>query len=624
MTIRKRQTSFIEMIIQNGRDSMDRHDAAFIRELVDYYNRSASRLNGTIGLMEQQIVEAIALHGPDKVTEAWIRRQDWYKTLQANMRAEAAALQDGTADVLNRGRLVAAQQATGTAQHLARAGEVRLANTPALARWAGSIGPMSPLQKVLLGYGRDVYNIMDQAMSDGILRGKNNRAIVAEVQRSLQDKLTPYQASRIVRTETMRTYRGVLNDQLKEFPEGVIIGYRRMAGLDKRTCGTCVAMHNHISPVPHDDYHVMCRCVEVPVFSEDLVEAPAGGYETGAQWLLKQPVEEQKRILGPGRYQEWKDGTALVDMVEYKSNPYWGTTAQFKPLSGSRLPKPDGPQHGTTTMFNGTPVKTPGPAKPAAPPAKPVAPTPANSSSSTGWVPHSQRPGMQPTPPSPKPKRPPVPEYGKATPQDYEDWFRGQGFYAYVDADVDMKAMNRIVNSIDKQMDEGWQMPGFFDFKGKSTDNSFAFATYGHSTPQMRVTYNTKFLQREKGHTLVSDAPIPKPTGRVWTYGGKIESTVYHEFGHIRHYQSINRTGGFSYTRKRGWYFINKEGKKVNKDNWAGWETKKLKATRAKLSEYGQTSPMEYIAEVYSGRKQGLTFDDDVLELYEKLGGVWP
>ena len=44
---------------------------------------------------------------------------------------------------------------------------------------------------------------------------------------------------------------------------------------------------------------------------------------------MEQSEEDQRRIMGDGRYEMWKDGVPLRSMVTMKENPIWGGAPQL-------------------------------------------------------------------------------------------------------------------------------------------------------------------------------------------------------------------------------------------------------------------------------------------------------
>lgn len=55
-------------------------------------------------------------------------------------------------------------------------------------------------------------------------------------------------------------------------------------------------------------------------------------WEKGKDWLEQQSEERQREIMGDTRYDMWKDGTPLEDLVYKKEDPVWGPQPAIKPL----------------------------------------------------------------------------------------------------------------------------------------------------------------------------------------------------------------------------------------------------------------------------------------------------
>lgn len=53
---------------------------------------------------------------------------------------------------------------------------------------------------------------------------------------------------------------------------------------------------------------------------------------TGDQALSRRGEDFQRELLGPGRYELWKSGVKLADMVTWKDDPEWGRSPALKPL----------------------------------------------------------------------------------------------------------------------------------------------------------------------------------------------------------------------------------------------------------------------------------------------------
>lgn len=335
---RRAQTSQIESIVLQGMTQISSLDEMIVQMLIDAYTRSSAVLTSEIALIESQIRLAMN-SAPEPITDAWLRRQRWYNELLDSVNGEIDRYTNTVRNLTAEVERIAAR--TGVAQSTRLGTEIGIdrVDTPVIERYIAALQPGSPLLESLAKWAQDERKIIERAIADGIIQGQGSRTVSNVIQAQLGEAFDPYKATRIVRTEMMRAYRGAASDQLDAFPDDVIIGYRRIAGLDERTCSVCVILHNHISPTPHDDFHVMCRCIDVPVFSEDYVAAPEGAYMTGEQWLSNQPEETQRRILGKARYEQWKmDGDSLIDMIEYRPNAKWGGTSVMKPLAKVKTP----------------------------------------------------------------------------------------------------------------------------------------------------------------------------------------------------------------------------------------------------------------------------------------------
>lgn len=93
--------------------------------------------------------------------------------------------------------------------------------------------------------------------------------------------------------------------------------------------------------------------------------------------------------------------------------------------------------------------------------------------------------------------------------------------------------------------------------------------------------------------------------------------TIYHEMGHLQHNHSIGsdlfyQLASYDLSKTE----LSEKGKKL-------WDLfNKSKDTTIKVSQYSQTTPGEFVAEVFKGLCSGKKFDDSVMDLYKEFGGV--
>lgn len=319
----------IERVLKEGKQRLAAGDRDLISDLMAAYQEARHSIAAELTLLEQQIRWSIDNHAHE-LTEAWVRRQAWYQHLEESIQRESERLEAG----LRRDTIAARQLGIGEAQTTWQATVratpfMREVNVPAMNRWTASIQPGSPLDKVLRNYGETATKQLRDSITQGIIEGKGRQAIVRDIVAG--ESMPEYNAIRIVRTEMMRTYRGVYRDQVDALKPGMVAGYRWISALDLRTCPVCIGLHGRVFRDYPDFFHVQCRCTVAPVFSSRY--APPRDYQSGESWLRQQDEEAQRRILGSDRrFEVWRDGTPLNRMVRVSHDPAWGGSSHLVPL----------------------------------------------------------------------------------------------------------------------------------------------------------------------------------------------------------------------------------------------------------------------------------------------------
>lgn len=105
--------------------------------------------------------------------------------------------------------------------------------------------------------------------------------------------------------------------------------YRRTASKQDRTCIACLALDGTIYPVDElMPLHAQDRCSLVPI-----VEGfPPPRIQSGKDWIAALPESRQKAILGPRRFEAFKNGRDLEDMITISDSGEWGKSTKIKPL----------------------------------------------------------------------------------------------------------------------------------------------------------------------------------------------------------------------------------------------------------------------------------------------------
>ena len=133
-------------------------------------------------------------------------------------------------------------------------------------------------------------------------------------------KLTLDRSLTNARTEFYNSFREGFTEQLRENKEGgVVNGWIWRAERDVRTCIVCIAMDGTRHDLNENmQSHVNCRC-QMEVFTNEVHIN-----DNGRNWFDDRSEEEQKEILGKGKYEAWKDGKIIIDdLIGIDGNGYY-------------------------------------------------------------------------------------------------------------------------------------------------------------------------------------------------------------------------------------------------------------------------------------------------------------
>jgi SPP1 gp7 family putative phage head morphogenesis protein len=219
--------------------------------------------------------------------------------------------------------------------------EINVIDAGAMEQFVGFASNGSPLndlfQKIVVDYGTDITN----TLSNGILQGQNPLKIAREIRKNTSMPL--YRANTIARTESHRASRAATVENYGK-NQDLISGYVRLATGDARTCPACFALHgtvytlNQILPT-----HPNCRCIIVPktktwaeITGDATIEDVSDKIPTANDLFNKLSEKQKKRVLGPERYNLYKDGMPLRSFVDIKQDADWGPTTYIKPLRDIR------------------------------------------------------------------------------------------------------------------------------------------------------------------------------------------------------------------------------------------------------------------------------------------------
>lgn len=184
----------------------------------------------------------------------------------------------------------------------------------------------SPLSKLLMDKFPDSWARMEDGLLRGLSTGKSPieiaKAMAGELNKLMVDVLC------IVQTETLRAYREAT--RLGYIDSGAVDGYKRITTKDSRTCVMCIALDGKEYKIeqPLVD-HPMGRCALVPIVKG----IPKPTWQTASDWFDTLDPERQRKMLGPGRYELYRDKRATLEqMVRVTKSPDWGETVGLVPL----------------------------------------------------------------------------------------------------------------------------------------------------------------------------------------------------------------------------------------------------------------------------------------------------
>lgn len=112
-----------------------------------------------------------------------------------------------------------------------------------------------------------------------------------------------------------------------------VVGWMWKARLSDTTCPVCIFMHGSRHSLSQTlNSHRNCRCKMVPILGDDLGKIQAS--EVGEEWFTEQDEATQRKVLGPTRYNLWKNGDySLEELIRAGKDPIFGATLGLTPLN---------------------------------------------------------------------------------------------------------------------------------------------------------------------------------------------------------------------------------------------------------------------------------------------------
>lgn len=198
---------------------------------------------------------------------------------------------------------------------------------------AGMTAEGSPLDSLLEKSFGQMKEGMEQALITGISTGQGSAWIADQIMQAAQ--IPERRALLIARTEVNRAYRQSNWNQMRG--SRAVLGYRRMCYPDT-ACFACLMLDKEFYPIdsePRD--HPNGKCSFVPVTRHyDPGNDP--GWQGGREYFDSLPEDAQRKLMGPGRFDLWKQGGVDPrDMVYIKPNQTWGGSPAVRTLESIKM-----------------------------------------------------------------------------------------------------------------------------------------------------------------------------------------------------------------------------------------------------------------------------------------------
>lgn len=321
--------------INHGRRAIAQLEPSILADLLNSYEQLWWHVERQIRALPDAPMER--LRG-ESVTQFLIRRETWYRQLQASIDDQFVRFNHTALNTIVRGQSQAvgiSAESTTLFRHAVgiQTPFVGRVNVNAFERWVSAVQPGSPIRGVIERYGPRMQEAIVTHITDGIGSGKGIGMIVKNITDEIGPDAVGGRLQTLARTEVLRAYRGSSRDAYDAMPDGLVIGYRWTASLSLRTCTACIAKHGTITRQYPMSQHVACRCVAIPLVSPEYVPPRELG-QTGSEWFAKLPESKQRQIL-PTRahFEAFQNGTPLSAMTGVKQSRMWGPSVFVRPAS---------------------------------------------------------------------------------------------------------------------------------------------------------------------------------------------------------------------------------------------------------------------------------------------------
>ena len=187
-------------------------------------------------------------------------------------------------------------------------------------------------ETMLSDIDKNLYSTWDMAVRVGYMTGETaqsiNRRVLGSISGLQTGTMAKLKRGLEANTRTLIShYAEQSRNAVYRENESLFSGYQRLETLDPRTCLVCGAIDRKVYKTLDDApslIHMCCRGLYIPIIKgwEDLgiperasVDGVVAGDTDYETWLKAQSPERQKDILGPSKYELYKNGASLTSFV---------------------------------------------------------------------------------------------------------------------------------------------------------------------------------------------------------------------------------------------------------------------------------------------------------------------
>lgn len=298
------------LAVDRFRAEVDRNDQQALTRLIAAYGRMWEGLQDQIDALNMRIEK-------DKPTPGQLLRMGQYKALEKQIQDQlngyVAILRNEIGDVVDL-MLPMGERHNRELMSQIMAGDTRLAtqfqrlDPETIKTLIGFISPDSPLYQRIQTLPEYTTKWVMDNIAEGVGLGRGPRQIADTIRDAFGRGLTD--ALRMTRTVQIWTYREANRASMVangDILEGWVWKSRLVGA-----CLSCVAQHGTVHPVTEimNDHH-NGRCVPIPIVKGFPPIITANGQE----WFDGLPTDEQRKIMGAGRYEAYKAGKFGFDKL---------------------------------------------------------------------------------------------------------------------------------------------------------------------------------------------------------------------------------------------------------------------------------------------------------------------